>query len=440
MKARINLNKAIYQTFVFVFLLITMILFYFIGAIPPLIFMWFICLVYLTAIPRYLFSPKNIIFAYYFLWYALAPAFAKNFQFYSFTTFEEKIAYLMLFITYGISMVTISFCEDYFVNKAKLKKNSFEVCDLKKIAVISKISVVIVIVSLFIYISKTGGIERWLIDSGMAFIGREGAGGIYLVFLHSLMIFSLSYGIMAFKKYKKASLFKLFIIIIILFPFVGSKGQVILIAFIGLSPYLLNMKLTLKWTIRIVLVVGIIFSIGIYQRNYTWMTFTDFIPYSLNYFNTYEMLVILIRDFPPSFFKTVFLPLNWLLLKFGTYVNVPFHDMSIWLTSIYFPLDYMVDATQQWPIEADLYMSFYYFFGIPFLVLYLIWISFLFSKALKGYLSWILIYVVEFVYMLSHYRGGLLTYWYFWLIPFYILVLWIFKKMKIDNTSFEKLY
>ena len=84
--------------------------------------MWFICIVYLTAIPKYLFSPKNIIFAYYFLWYALAPRVQKNFQFYSFTTFEEKIAYLMLFITYGISMITVSFCENYFINKTESKK------------------------------------------------------------------------------------------------------------------------------------------------------------------------------------------------------------------------------------------------------------------------------------------------------------------------------
>ena len=50
-------------------------MFYHIGQIHPLVFMWYICVLYVVSLPRNLLSPKNIIFAYYFLWYALAPSF-----------------------------------------------------------------------------------------------------------------------------------------------------------------------------------------------------------------------------------------------------------------------------------------------------------------------------------------------------------------------------
>ncbi len=431
------MKKSFVSLLTFLLLLLFITIFYLIDYIHPLLFMSFICILYFASFPRYLFSPKNIIFAYYFLWYALAPAFAFRFRDYSFTSNEEKLAFLMLFCIYGISMVFLTFCESYFEARVKTEETIQDNLDSQKISRITQISMAMVLVSLFIYINQTGGISSWIEDSTLAFIGRFGAGPIYLIFLHSLMMFASAYGVTIYKNKNIFSLFKFCFFILILFPFIGSKGQIILLILIVTGLFLINRDTISKWTAIALFISTSVFFIGIYQRNYTWMTFADVIPYSLDYFNTFEMLVILVRDFDPDWLKTVLLPFNWFLLKFGEYIHVPFHDMSIWLTSIYYPIDYSVGGTQQWPIEADFYLSFYFIFGIPFLMIYLAWVSFAFHMAKQRYVSWILIYIIEFVYIISHYRGGLLNYWYIWLIPFYIIVIFIYGKRRVSNNTHE---
>ncbi|WP_027087200.1 O-antigen polymerase [Cohnella panacarvi] len=416
----------------FVVLQIVMVIIYYAAYIPPLVFMWFISVLYIISLPKYLFSPQNMIFAYYFLWYAMAPAFALRFQEYTFTTAAEKSAYLMLFFTYGVSIVFLTFCEAYFESKNKLKSNDHELIKPRKINKVIVISAALILISLFCYIQKTGGISNWIKNPTNAFIDRRGAGGFYLLFLHSLMLFALAYGVLIFKKRSKTLFGIFFLIILLLSVFIGSKSQMMLLIFISIGLFVLNRRLITKWAFWVISTVLAIFTLGIYQRNYTWITLSDFVPYSLNYFNTYEMFVVMLKDYEPSFLQTIPLPLNWILMKFGYHINVPFHDMSIWLTSIYYPQDHAVSGTQQWPIEADLYLSFYYILGIPVLMLYLAWIAYAFYKARTGYLSWILIYTIEFIYIGSHYRGGLFIYRYFWLIPFYILAVFIFRKNKSE--------
>lgn len=426
------MKKTLISFFTFLALQVVMAIFYKIGHTHPLVFFWFICVLYLVSLPKNLLSPKNIILAYYILWYGLAPAFALRFQSNTFTTNEEMLAYLMLFFTYGVSMVTLTFFESFFEQRMKSEIVKQDFYEPRKIKRIIMISITLVLISLALFIEKTGGIIRWIEDSTMAFINRRGAGGIYLLFMHSLMMFSLAFGVLLYKNKSKILYGIFFLLILVLYVFIGSKAKVMLLVFLVFGLQIINVKIVNKWTFRLISAVVIVFTLGIYQRNYTWIKSSDLLPYMLDYFNTYEMLVILIRDFEPSFLKTVVLPLNWILLKFGHYIHVPYHDISIWLTSIYYPWDHAVSATQQWPIEADLYMSFYFILGVPFLLMYLAWISYAFYMAKKGYLSWVLIYIVEFTHIVSHYRGGLVLYWYFWLIPFYLFVIIIFRKMKVS--------
>ncbi|MBK5240786.1 O-antigen polymerase [Clostridium sp.] len=424
------MKKKLIPFITFITLQIVMLVLYKTAFISPLIFTCFICILYAVSLPKYLFSPQNIIFAYYFLWYGLAPAFALRFQSYTFTTKEEKLAYLMLFFTYGVSIVFLTLCESFFNERAQLKKIQNENFDKEKIGKIIKVSGIITLISLVVFIYETGGISYWIMDSKMAFLTRQGAGAIYLAFTQSLMIFASAYGCLLYKNKSKLSFVGFTVLILLMYPFIGSKAKVILIIFIGYGLFIINKKIISKWTFVSIISSTIIFSIGIFQRN-IGMKFAEFLPYTLNYFNTYEMFVTLLRDFKPSFLKTFFLPFNKVFLIFGRYNTVPFHDMSSWLTSIYYPTSWAIGATEQWPIEADLYMSFYFILGIPILLAYLTWISYAFYMARKRYLSWVLIYIMEFVFILSHYRGGILIWWYLYLIPFYILVIVVYGKMNI---------
>lgn len=176
-----------------------------------------------------------------------------------------------------------------------------------------------------------------------------------------------------------------------------------------------------------VFVVGMIVRLGDLMR----ISLSVSVNQILNYFDTFENLLILLRDFSPDIGKTFFLPLNWPLVKMGVTAFSPFYDMSVWLTTEYYPESWLNGGTTQWPIEADMYMSFMFWGGIPVLILYFGIIAYIYKKAQdKG--IWQFIYIIEGFYILSHLRGGFLIYWYYWLIPLYIwLVMRYGRKNKL---------
>lgn len=430
-----NINIFLKTSIVYSVLQAFMFIFYSLSYTPPWLFSIFIIILYISSKPRFMLSPRNMVFAYYLLWYGIAPQFATRFSDYQFTTKEENIAYLMLFATYGIMIVLLTLFETLF-SQRKIKINSDKYNNnIKRVYTTMQISFLFTVVFLILFIIKSGGIHYWISDPTMAYIQRRGAGIYYLLFTHSFMVYCISLGFIIYiKKNLKLMSFH-FLTIIILFPFIGSKAKVILLFLITISFFIINKKSFSKLTLGIVVVSFLLFTIGIYQRNMSWMKLVDFIPYALNYFNTLEMFLITIRDFEPSFLKTFLLPFNKILLYFGEYINVPFYDMSVWLTSMYYPNAHAISATEQWPIEADMYLSFYFILGIPFLAIYLCWLGYAFNKAQEGYLSWLLIYVIEFVLIITHLRGGLFLWGYFYYIPFFILVLIIFKDIRMSTDK-----
>ena len=145
------------------------------------------------------------------------------------------------------------------------------------------------------------------------------------------------------------------------------------------------------------------------------------IAHILNYFDTFENLLILIRDYTPSIGKTFFLPLNWPLVKLGFDGFSKYYDMSVWLTNVYYPESWINGGTTQWPMEADMYLSFFFFGGIPLVILYFGIIGYIYRRAHKKGV-WQFIYIIEGFYIISHLRGGFLIYWYYWLIPIYVWI------------------
>lgn len=427
-------NAVLLLTFIQICVLL---FFYFIGIISPIVIGILFMSTYVVANPKKLLSPRNMVFAYYMIFYFIGPMFGSKFKSYSFTSYEEKTSYLMIFVTYSICMIFLTLFENerqksqeiYFIkNKNNLNKTLI-------------ISIIVEFIALFFYIKKTGGISTWISNSKLAFMmrGDYGAAIEYLVFTHSLFLSTSLLSVILYNSKKKIKYLFIILSFILLYPFIGSKMKVIMLILILFGPIMLSKKTASKFTIMLLMISVFVFLIGIYQRNYTWMGSDQLIPYALNYFNTYEMLVILVRDFEPSFMKTFLLPLNKILMMFGTYVGLPFYDMSVWLTSIYFPSNLIYGGTQQWPIEADMYLSFYYFLGIPMLIIYLYLISYAYNRACHNSYGWILIYIMEFSFMVSHLRGGILIWWYFYLIPFYILVIFIYRKIesRIDSPKIE---
>lgn len=386
--------------------------------------------IYILMIPTKLLNPKNIVFGYYFMWYALAPLFASRYAELSQKGEIVNKAFLMCFCTYTVAMITLEITENRCQNCKTYKSESV----IKLFPIEKLILLFLFIVALNIYIKKTGGLALWLTDANAAFFNRRGSGGFYLIFEYTLLILLFVYG----NQQHKTGFKNIFYIILCLVGmfFCGSKSTALLMLLILFSNQIMKIQLKSSKSIFVFTAGIAIFIIGMYIRLKTVISdIPSIISTSWNYFDTFDELILSLEEISPSWFSTVLLPLNWVLLKLGHYISVPYHDMSIWLTTIYYPESWINGGTHQWPIETDLYLSFHYWGGIPFLIVYFAIIGVFYRNAEIKKGIWIYVYILEMMNILSHLRGGLVIYWYWYLIPMYMLLFLRFNR----RNNFYKL-
>ena len=413
-------------------------------------FFFFVVLTYIILFPKKLLNPKNIVFAYYFVWHCLAPAFANRYKYINLEFGEHRVntAFLMCFVTYAVSMFALElFLGDLDTGKRivvpikrispkakreekKKRKNSQLVFGLLPLAIVS----ILFVVGLYVYIRRTGGIAAWISSANDAFFNRGGAGLFYILFTHTLLLLLYFEGQRA--ETGLWSYFRRILYIALLavsYTVIGSRSTTFMMILVLFADRVIKLDTLDRKSLLIifsgltVFVVGMIVRLGDLMR----ISLSVSVNQILNYFDTFENLLILLRDFSPDIGKTFFLPLNWPLVKMGVTAFSPFYDMSVWLTTEYYPESWLNGGTTQWPIEADMYMSFMFWGGIPVLILYFGIIAYIYKKAQdKG--IWQFIYIIEGFYILSHLRGGFLIYWYYWLIPLYIwLVMRYGRKNKL---------
>lgn len=388
-------------------------------------------IIYILMMPSKLLNPKNIVFGFYFMWYGVAPLLASRYENLKDNLEIANKAFLMCFCTYAIAMITLEIMENKYKNyRAQNYVFKIKLLPLEKMALFF-----LFLIALSIYIEKTGGLSLWLTDANEAFFNRRGSGGFYLIFEYSLLILLFEYG----NQKNKTILKNIAYISICLCGmfFCGSKSTALLMLLILFSEQILKLKLKNPKSL-IVIGVGIaVFIAGMYIRLRPVITdLAAIISTSLNYFDTFDELMLSLEEIPPSWGSTVLLPLNWVLMKLGGYyINVPYHDMSIWLTTIYYPDSWINGGTHQWPIETDMYLSFNYWGGIPFLILYFIIIGIVYRNAEHKKGVWGYIYIIEMMNIISHLRGGLFIYWYWYLIPMYIVLLLRFRRKEFRKDE-----
>lgn len=400
------------------------------------IFTPFVLVIYLLMIPKKLLNPKNFVFFYYVIFYGMAPLFALRYSsmYSEFGQFVNK-AYFMSFLVYDIAMLTLHLCLWNYEHTEK-EESEREKEDIIPFSNVGKgILSIAFLITLMIYIKKTGGWQNWMEDANAAFFSRKGSGLWYLAFTKIAMIFVFlanANKISSKKDFIKRLLYVVFVLLIS--SFVGSRSTIFVMLLMLFSYQVMELDL---FNVKSYAIAGAglaIFAIGMVARMKDQIggQIANFLKLTLNYFDTFENLLISLRDFSPSFGQTVFLPLNWILMKLGDYYIVePYHDMSIWLTNIYYPESWMNGGTRQWPIETDAYLSFFFYGGLPLIALYFCVMAYLYIRAQRNSV-WRFIYINEAMMIISHLRGGLFIFWYFWLIPLYILLLWRYNEIKID--------
>lgn len=287
---------------------------------------------------------------------------------------------------------------------------------------------------IFIIIDKTGGFTYWLSAPGDAFLNRVGSG-VYVVLSHFFTyLLALLVG---YNSYKNNNLIYLVIFIVwvlITSPVHGSKALIATFFVVSLIPWLRTVKLLELKSLLVTLSIVLIFYLGLYFRNVE-MELENFLPYSLNYFSALDNLVVSLTDFNSGFMETFLLPFNKFTTIFGNDEGV-YYDMNHYLTDIYYPHAWEIRATEQWPVETDLYLNFGFFGGLPLVLLNFFVVGYFYGSALiKNSLGSWFVAVLLMMSMMSHLRGSLYNHVDFYLYPMIIVLYLLTRRYYLGNHS-----
>ena len=409
---------------------------YSLGISSMIIFCILYFAVFLAAPPQNLVSPLAIIQAYYFIWFILAPAFSQLHADDNFADNFHYLAYAMLFLTYTTAVFGAHSGE-----RAVYKRN---VTPNSRTLVMSTQDIRLKIITGFLYITSTalvimivlssGGFARWIEAPGDAFLNRAGSG-VYVILSHfTTFCLAALIGYRSYTSHQRLPLFIFIVWLIITSPVHGSKALISLFLILSLTPWLRNLRVAGVSSFLFVAALVSIFFFGLYLRNISWITMDEALPYALNYFTTLRNLIMLIEDFQPDFLTTFFLPFNKFLTPFGLTDPSLYFDMNHMLTDKYFPTAWEIRATEQWPVEADLYLNFYFFFGLPvvFIYCYIIGRIYGLARATNNLGIWI-VAMLLCISIVSHLRGSIINHLDFYMYPMFFLIYILLRRRSFDD-------
>lgn len=393
-------------------------------SITKYIFAALVVLVYLLTLPKRLMNPKNVVFFFYFMWYVLAPIFGSRYDEERVIPYWDKanIAFLMCYVVYVTAMVTLDLSLGRIDRSEPLRDNI-----PKQTSITRCITMLLLFSGMYFFIQHSGGLSLWLSNAYAAQFNRRGSGQYFLVYSMAFVVLAFFAGQDKNKKKVLRNRIIFVVFIMLNFELLGSKLTVITLFMLLFADMLIKSDLFSKWTILlgvsgvVVFIAGLIVRLGSFQFA---------MSYALNYFDTFENLGTLMKDYSAGFLTTFIMPFLWPFIKLGL-VNQEFYDFSVWLTTQYTPDTwYIGQGSNQWNIESDMYLNYYFFGGIPLIILYFVIIAFLYKKARTTGGVWKLIYIYEATLIISHLRGGIFIFWYWYLIPLYI---WLIIRYAPDS-------
>lgn len=388
--------------------------------------------------PQQLLSPLVVIHIYYLVFFLGAPAFAVNHERDDFASFPFYIAYGMIFLTHAAASCGAVLGERAgfkipFKMKTSYIDNSVE---RKRVLLMVICLFVLSTVLVGMIVQVSGGLAYWIEAPGDAFLNREGSG-VFVILSH-LTTFCLAslVGYYAYRTKRWLPLLVFFLWLAITSPVHGSKLQISLILILSLTPWLRTWRVVSAAAVIFGFILFGIFFFGLYLRNISWITPEEAIPYALNYFTALRNLVMLLNDFDPGFIQTFFLPFNKFLTPFGLSDPTLYYDMNHLLTDKYFPKAWEIRATEQWPVEADLYLNFYFIFGLPlpFIYTYLVGYFYGRAKAIDSLGGWVLAMLLV-VSITSHLRGSIYNHVDFYLYPMFFIIYKLLKKYSLKESN-----
>lgn len=264
------------------------------------------------------------------------------------------------------------------------------------------------------FFQVTGGADAWFGNYSETYLGNKKGFGLInflLIMSSNFLAFVLGFYWRTQRHVNWLLVVSVIVVLIFCAYIQGVKSRIFYFTIFFSIPWLSAMSFTLKKGVFIFLGFVFAFSFAMYFRsNGFYSTPEMLLEYFLSYFNTIFLHDMILRDMPPDFFLTVSYPFN----KWMTFVGVPsdeyLHDISRWLTSIYYPSQWFDEsATQQWPIETELYLNYgsYAFWVVPIFI-YSVFICGLYSLRYRMGPVFLFMFVSELLLFLSMFRGSML--------------------------------
>jgi len=401
-----------------------------------------ILITYFLHFPRYIFNPRNMVFAFSFLYVILPSTIQVIYEVFELDyvlPWGQVVDWFSFhLITYvDMYIVFIVFFYTFMIFESREKNVTFSNFKIQKFYFTILLTFTIGCVLLFVQLS--GGIIGWVNNYKESFLlGREGLGLLNFItlFLVNILVFVL--GLIYFKSKKyKVSILVISLLLIVLFALIqGLKSRLIILLLIFFFPYLLQRPLKIKTFFILGVTFFLLLFIGTYIRsNGYYDSGSIFFEYLMTYFNAYSLHDMIVQESEPNFFHTIYYPLVKPLIALGFLEPNTAYDISIELTKKYFPNDWeTMNATQQWPLVTELYYNYYGFFlGWVPIIIYIFIISKLYKRVKDGNFALGLIFILEFLRIFSVFRGVLIP----WQMPMYI-VLYVFTYIAVNQIVVRK--
>lgn len=400
-----------------------------------------LCIFFLMRNTRVL-SPSNIVFASYFLYFVFPGTLfyileALNWQYvlpwgkindWAALSDEAVLSYAYVFTLFFL----IARLLELVIDRRHIPDIFLEY-QIRPMG-IAILALLILIGGLYFF-HVTGGVDAWFTDYSKTYLEKKkGYGLLNFLLLMGANFLSFALGVHWRTKRRLYLPLILFILVVLVFCayIQGIKSRVFYFLIFFSLPWLSVFRLTIFKAALIFVGFVLLFSFAMYFRsNGFYNTPEMLLEYFLSYFNTIFLHDMILRDMPSSFFLTFDFPFK----KWLTFIGVPsegyLHDISRWLTSIYFPSQWFDEsATQQWPVETELYLNYgsYVFWTIPILLCSL-YICALYYFRFRGGPVFLFIYVSELLLFLSMFRGSMFQWIALFNVCFYICILGVQRLM-----------
>ena len=404
-----------------------------------------ILLTFLTFRPGHILHPNNMILAFFGLyivlssslslllhivgWIYVIPGGQQVFwnELSKYTLFQAEFTFLVLY--FGLHIFTV---------RQQAVVERLPKIAIKKSTIVFLFGINAILVIWFL--ESTAGISAWISDYSYTYLARrEGHGLLNFVSIAigNVLVFTL--GVWTHSSKKKVIPILLAIVAIGLQSFAGGfKGRLILLLIFFFSPWLMTMRLQLKT------LLGIVF--GFFSALYlTTLVRTEgfyasapfFLEMLINYFNAHQLhdWVVISRD--PGLLQTVWQVFTKPLQTLGLASDDMDFDLSVMLTKEFFPNHwYLEKATQQWPLDTELYLNYYGFYlsWIPLLI-YAFAMSRLYLEAVIRQNLWLMpVFIAEFIRVFSMLRGTLIP-WDIFILAVQYPVIYLIAKHCLPNSE-----